>query len=169
MIPNPHIPADIISHAEAKFWQEQAARAPSLLRQKLDQNFDKAMSAFTAYKVGGVALGGALGVATFTKAIPGRWKWASGVASALSLGFGLLMGGVQNVSRPMKQGLLNYADALEKSPELQQKLADFLSSTVTAEQIQHGGLEAVVHDRAIDFVMHTPYLQSGMVPQGMAR
>jgi hypothetical protein len=162
-VPSPAFPTTekggVISPAEAKFWQEWAAKAPHLVRSQLSESLDKVTSALTPYKVGGVALGAVLGGATFTKHVPGKWKILSGLSSAASLAFAAFMGSMQSASGEAEAMFLRYADALERNPALQQKLASYLSATVTAENLQSEALEKVVLSKALEFGLHTPYLK----------
>lgn len=141
--------ADIISPNEAKFWQEWAAKAPGLIRVQSSESIRQFQSAVTPYKVGGIGLGAALGIATFTKHIPGYWKILSGAVAGGALAFGLAVGSAQGAIGQTEEIVKSYANALEKSPELREQLAHALSASVTAEQIQQVGIEKAVAQQAV--------------------
>ncbi len=155
-------PTDIISPAEARFWQEWADKVPGLMRTQVQGFSNKFNSILTPWKVGGVVLGTTLGVASFTKAVPGKWKWVSGGAAVASLTTSYVASLFQRASMQVDKVRANYADTLERDPELRQKLADFLSSTVTADKIQDFGIEYAVLMQANAFGRLTQYLQIEM-------
>lgn len=148
----------VVSPAEAQFWQEWAAKAPHLVRGQLTQSLDKVMAALTPYKVGGVALGAVLGGATVTPYVPGKWKILSGLTAAASLGFGAFMGSMQSAYGETQAMFLRYAEALDRNPAMQRNLANYLSATVSAENLQSEMLDKVVLGKTLEFGMQTPYL-----------
>jgi hypothetical protein len=137
---------DIISPAEAKFWADWAAKAPGIIRGIMAKNDKDIKAAIMPYTIGGIAVGAVLGGASFTKHIPGKWKWLSGIASAGSFAVSYVFGLAQAESDKMQQLFLDYANALEKDPALQQQLANFLTSTVTADMAA-GDMGNVVMER----------------------
>ena len=149
---------DIISPAEARFWQEQAQKAPAALRE-MTATLNRVNADFRPYQVGGVAVGAILGGATFTKYVPGKWKWVSGIGAAASLLVGVLAGKVRSVN-DANERYMQYADGLEKDPQLQQQLAQFLSAHVTADDIQRKGIENAVLEQVMMFGEQTPYMQA---------
>lgn len=144
--PNP----EIISPAEAKFWQEWADKTPALIRMG-GEKLGQANSWMSSAQIAGVAMGAALTIASFTKQVPGKWKWASGLAAATSFTGAWAASQMKPALANEQQAFLNYADALEKSPELKAQLADFLGKTVNAEMIQMGGIGYAVGDQALAF------------------
>ncbi len=152
-------PVDVMSPAETQFWQEWAEKAPALIRSNGIENLEKFQSSAGAYKMGSVALGAALGAATFTKYISGRWKYLSGSAAAASLIFASAMAGMQTIGNNTKNRMLAYADALEHSPALQQQLAMHLSSSVTAD-IAASGIENAVLNQAAALALQPAQFQT---------
>ena len=143
--------ADVISPAEAKFWQEWAEKAPVLLRTAGVSVVNDVHKDMAFYKIGGIALGAALGGASFTNYIQGKWKWAARGAAALALGASLLLDVSQGFSGFNEASMRNFADALEKDPNLRNQLAISLSANITAEHIQEMGIEKAVLQTVLGF------------------
>jgi hypothetical protein len=150
---------EVISPAEAKFWREQADKASALLRESAVRDLSGTYQVAGAYKVSGVALGTALGLATFTKYVPSKWKWLSGAAAGASMAFGVASGVLQGRTSQMQQRVLGYADALERDPAMKEQLANWLSSFVTAD-MAHAGIEKAVAEQAVAMALHRPQLQN---------
>lgn len=158
---NPTAPADIISPAEAQFWQEQAGRVPSLLREMMGKiPTDKdAWNISNPWKVLGVGAGAALGAFSFSNSVAGKWKWVARAAAAGSVVAGFYVSKVQNLimcgirhSLPeVVQAMEGFVDKLEQDPGLKQQLADYLSAHVTARDIQKNGLDQAVMGTASEF------------------
>ena len=134
---------DIISPAEAKFWQEYADKMPSLVRDN-EQIIMGFKDNLTPYKVAMTALGAALGLATFTKHVKGNWKWATGLSAAGAFASAARSAYIQSGMGERIQSNLAYAEELERDPKIRQQLAQFLSTHVTADKIQRYGLENAV-------------------------
>jgi hypothetical protein len=155
-------PADAISPAEAKTWKEWADRAPDLLRAQAGQDAPRASSPFSFPLIG---LGALSGIATFTKWVPGKWKWLSGGVAAGAVGSGLYLGNKASnlndafaASSPMRDTLLRNAGALEHNPALRQQFADYLSGSVSAQEAQSP--EATIVAKAVEFGKTLPHLQA---------
>lgn len=145
-------PTEIISPNEQKFWQEQAARAPQLIKTEIAPVTNNFSNALMPLKIGGIGLGAALGAATFTKHIKGKWKYASGAAAIASAGIGAFMHLVQQNGDTLFEGIVTRADMLANDSALRDKLAHYLSTNVKAEDIQSRGLDRAVADAALIFL-----------------
>jgi len=152
--------ADVISPAEAKFWQEQAERAPALLRHFIQEDTGKLKSSMQIYKISGIALGAALGIASFTKYIPGKWKIASGLGAAASLLAGTMAGSTQKASDDIQHMFISFADMLEKNPQARSSVASRLQQAVTADDIQQFGLDKAIALRMSDLAMEVATVRS---------
>lgn len=132
-----------------KFWREWAERAPALVRAGIEQVEYQAIQPYTPLKTALAAVGCLLGVASFTKYVPGKWKWISGLGSA-----GSLMGAVSIGSKNVLEThfLNDYANCLEGDPALRKELAQYLSDHVTSDSIQSLGIEKVVAVNAMAFI-----------------
>ncbi|MFO0389269.1 MAG: hypothetical protein ACK502_06070 [Alphaproteobacteria bacterium] len=164
-------PTNNTSKAEMDFWSEWADKAPEILRanvQKMMLEFNAMPPYGNPYKTAGVTLGAVLGAATLTKWVRGGWKWATGATAVGSLAVGLYMGKKldevvclgQHLMPELFKKINAFADVLEKDPELRKQLADYLSTHVTAKDIQSRGVEEAVTGKTIEFGATTPYLDS---------
>jgi hypothetical protein len=147
---------EVISPAEARFWDEWAAKAPALVRRNIAQINPPA---FMAAGAAGVALGVVLGVASFSKKVPGKWKILTGgtaIGSALAGALGM---GVANSLGVVSQRYREFADRLEASPELQKDLAAYLSSHIDAQTVGQNGIERAVMMQTSQFAHDLPPLR----------
>ena len=145
--------ADVISPNEAKFWQQQANRAPALLREDAKHTFDAMRGGFAGYKIAGVGVGAALGALTFTEHVRGKWKIATVLGAAASLMVGGLMHSLNRETDTLEVMVASFATALESSPEGRESLAKRLQETISAEDIQKLGLDKAVATRTHDVMM----------------
>lgn len=178
MSPSAPVQQDVISPAETKFWQEWADKMPALIPKQTEKNLANFDAEATPYKIAGVTMGAALSAATFTKLVPGKWKWASGAAALASFAGAYLMHSIRANAIPIYRAIESYAQALGQRPELRQQLANALSVNVTAEKIQAMGLERAVVNEAINVGMEMERLgapnywaasASRQTPSGMTR
>lgn len=146
--------ADVISPAEAKFWQEWADKAPAIIRQDVAKHMAKANDAMIPYTVGSIALGALLSLGM----LGAKGKWgkglfaagsAAGVAGGLYLHFGQRQRSVDVGGRNLK-----CADEIENNPVLREELARVLEKTITAEDIQRYGIEEAVGHAASSYINH---------------
>lgn len=169
---NTNKPQDIITPAEMKFWDEWAQKSPALVRnadtqlaQEIPQGGKPGLKAAT------IGLGVALGIASLTRAVPGRWKWVSGTAAVGSAALGIYADRqskqAENKARSalpqLKESFASYAAALEQNPDLRKMLAEYLSNTVTAQEIQAFGIQDAVTARTLEFGFDTPYMEGSKV------
>ena len=171
--------ADVISPNEAKFWAEQAQRAPALIQQEILTTKKSFLDKIQMGTMASIGFGSAMTVATFSKYTSGKWKLLTGAAAAASF-VGSYMVSVMNRSfNATEQEFTAYANALATNPNLSNGLADFLSKTVTAENIQKVGLDKAVLHHAMEYATTTPLisnkqsvmmgLQSAARSDGMSR
>jgi hypothetical protein len=159
---------EIITPGEAKFWDEWAAKTPALLRAQNEEIPDKLKERPNPFRMTGLGVGAVLGILSFTKLVPGKWKWVSAAGAFGAASAGLYLGAktdmVQDAfeqSLPMvKKSIGEYADALDRDANLRQALAGYLSSNISAADIQSRGIEAAVIDRAVEFARATPYMDT---------
>lgn len=151
--------AEVISPAEARFWAEWADKAPGLLRDQTAKLLPAGPSGRNGGQLFSMGLGVALGIATLTRAVPGKWKILSGAAAGAALGAVPLLGDPPDPAARLRDSLAIYADALERDQGLRARLADYLSSHVTANGIQAHGVGTAVTLQALSFGREaTPYL-----------
>ena len=147
---------DIISPAEAKFWQEWAQKAPVLIRSKGLDVTNKATSYLSFSRNTAVGIGAALGVATLSKFVSGKWKALTGGASGISFVSAVVFNKMRNATLDMHMSSVNALNDLENDPNMRMRLAEYLSNNVTADKIKAHGIENAVLMEAIRFV--TPQL-----------
>jgi len=160
---------DIISPNEHEFWREQAVRAPQLLRAELEPAMEKLGSALMPYKIGGIGLGAALGAATFSKHVKGKWKYATGAAAVICAGFGSFIHMAQKMADPAADAVFDNVNAVTTDPAKLEKLANYLSATVTAERIQELGLDKAVTYATMNFADQTRSFDTSGARAQMAR
>ncbi len=160
---------DVITPAEAKFWLEAAGKAPALIRDQLGVVPDVPNKPTgTPIRIFGFTIGATLAAATCY--IPGKWKILSGGASVVAAGAGMYLGALRDVDytlatdsmRHVKQKYLNYANALERSPELQAQLGNYFGAQMTGDFIESRSIEDAVKQKAVEFGLQTPYLQNAL-------
>jgi hypothetical protein len=161
--------------AEMKFWNECADKASSLIRREINNIPDQPKDlphVSSGYTGGMVALGAVLGGLSFSRFIPGKWKWLSGAASVASLGGAVAINSRVNAANAeiessaqmvavMKQGLSNYASVLDNDPATRAKLAQYFSDNITAQEITQHSLEAALLGKCAEFAQANPQLSSG--------
>jgi len=157
MTQNPQPQAEIITPAEAQFWQDWANKAPALIRAKVSENIDPVDGRVNNFKMLSFGLGALLGAASFTKYIPGKWKIASGAGTAGALAFGAFAGQISGGIQHSKAHFMSYADTLEQNPALKQQLANYLSNNVTAAQA--ADIDMAVFSKAMQFGLQNKLLQ----------
>lgn len=142
MTTRPNTKTGTESAAEMKYWQEWADKSPDIIRAAANQLQSDVKRASPMVNAGFIAVGAALGIATFTKMIRGKWKILSGIGAAGSLILGIVdaEGPIGNIAQQNR----NYADKLAVNPVLRQEVAEYLASNVTAEDIQKNGIDAAV-------------------------
>ena len=164
--------ADIISPNEAKFWSDWADKAPTIIRSEDAESVRMFRSRMLPVVVGGVGLGAALGIASFTKYVHGYWKILTGVAAIGAFAGSMIVGNALNVVAKTSGPFEDFANVLEQRPELRRQLADTLSRTVTKEDIQKLGIEKAVTDRITEFAITMVMNEMGcrqLQPLGMSR
>jgi len=161
--------ADVISPAEAKFWQEWADKMPALVRDN-EQIMIGLKAEMTPYKTAMVAVGAALGVATFTKYVKGNWKWATGLSAVGAFASAAHSSYIQSGIKERIQSNLGYAEMLERDPRMREQLAQFLSTHVTADKIQRYGIEdAVVREGFMFQFEHRHYFNQQSAGNSISR
>lgn len=153
--------ADVISPAEAKFWQEWAEKAWFYVKQQavtLPVTGDDVPTR-NNWRIIGVALGAAFAAASFSKYVPGKWKIATGGAAVGSALAGFAIGRSQDyfidkirTALPEQRKLLmDYGDRLQSDIALQKQFADYLERTVTKEDFQGRDMEDVMRVKVLEF------------------
>jgi len=153
----------LITPAEAQFWQDQAGKVPQMIRAESDATQKYVTRPLAIAKIFTMGAGVAMAVATFSKMTSGKWKWLSGAGALLSIGSCWAFTGMQSLTKYGQAAYLNYANALESYPEYTQELGQYLSSHVTAADIQQRGLETSVLGHSMEFAMIAPSLQNNKV------
>lgn len=169
-----------ISEAEMKTWNEWADKTPNLLRAQLNAIPEPTGGGLMAPLIS-VGLGAALTVASFTSYIPGKWKIASGLGAVGAGALGLYLGSQAGdpagcVPPEIKKPFLDYADALDRDPNLRRQLADYLAAHMTDDAVEGRPIEVAVMEKSIEFGRSAPYLDMATVkataqgkPNGLAR
>lgn len=167
----------LLTLSEAKMWAE---KTPQLLRQYMAElpdthkDVDKETAQLGAsYKVTGIGLGAVLAAASFTKYIPGNWKWAARGAGLGSGALGLYVGDkadqvVKTVSYTIpifKEAVLKYANAIESDTALKQQLADYYVQNITAQETHDRPVESLIAGKAILFGQAISYLDIKSIAQ----
>jgi len=147
----PQKPQEVISPAEMKFWQEQADKAAGIIRKESAALLDKHETRVSHYKYGTVAVGAALGAATFTGYVPGKWKWASGIASAGALALSAVMFTAPSITDAGKRLYSEYAKMIDENPEMRKQLANYYSSTISADMVQELGIDKAVALKTVEY------------------
>lgn len=153
--------------------QALAEKAPALLRQQFSQFPDAAEQTDKAFggvgrniRITGVGVGAVLGVASFTKFIPGKWKWVTGTTAVASGALGLMVGHKMdamakafNYSFPaVKNAILKYADDIENNETIREQLADYLVGNITRGELATKNLDELVGSKAMSFGENAKYL-----------
>lgn len=140
--------------AEAQFWREWADKAPAILRAEMPQKVAKSENTMRSYAFGGVGLGAVLGLAAFSKHVSKDMKTPLGVAAIGSAGIGLWTHCSQyDYANRVGNGVIKFADQLEKTPELREELALQLQKRVDADWMQktHKSVEEEIKSRIHDY------------------
>ena len=162
-----------VTPSEMKTWREWADKAPQLIRKAMGEGPFGKMDDMPQFKsplsTPLIALGAVAAAATFTRFVPGKWKWVSGAGAVAGIGGGVYLGkkagemtnAFSESAQAAKKMSLDYVAALENNPQLRAQLADYLAATMNDAAIrqQQGSFEYAVISKAIEFGQKTPYLQ----------
>jgi hypothetical protein len=158
--------------AEMQFWNDCAGKTSTLIRSEVNKipdqiaNQPRVSSGYSGVLIG---LGAVLTGLSFTRVFPGKWKWLSGGAAAVSLAGGVAINSkvkamnaeidasTQMIST-MQQGLTSYATALDTNPVLREKLAQYFSANITAQELQRNSLESTLLAKCAEFAQASPQL-----------
>jgi hypothetical protein len=131
----------ITDPAEAEFWQLQAEKAPSLLRNRSAEAVAKSQNNMRHFAFGGVAIGGILGlVSGFAKPLTKWQRINAGIVGALAASGGLAIHFAQYFyANKAGKAVSKFADELQNSPELKTELANELHAGVNTGAVEHRG------------------------------
>lgn len=153
---------DMITPAEMKFWQEQAARAPELLLARRNEIVSKTKPKYKpilAFDWAFMDIGCAIAALSFSKYVPGKWKILTGALAGASATHSIHLG--DKYFNAMSSSADHAADhfnrvisILQESPCREKEFAEYLSSYVTAADLQKDDLDTVVIKKAFNFFGH---------------
>jgi len=145
--------------------QRFAERIPNLIRTQVQENIANADGKIGMIKIASITFGGVLAGASFTKHIPGKWKIASGLTAAASLGMGMFTSMVQGQMHQAKDIWLVIADMMEQDPSFRKMLVETVFSGLPPE-IAAQGMNPEMEKKIVNNLLAEPL--SKIFPQGLA-